>query len=108
MASLYFEIICKWKKYFFDWLSLISDYHLITISPRHKSQSGQSGRVVANPSIQRRSTGWPPPGKFQVMKVSVKFAARGPINNMPALVQIMAELMMVSLLTHIGVTLPQC
>ena len=52
------------------------------------------------------------------IKISLKFVPKGPINNIPALVQIMAwcrpgdeplsELMMVSLLTHICVTRPQC
>ena len=51
------------------------------------------------------------------IKISLKFFPRGPINNNPALVQIMAwrrpgdkplsEPMMVSLLTHICVTRPQ-
>ena len=51
------------------------------------------------------------------IKISLKFLPKGPINNNPALVQIMAwrrsgdkplsELMMVSLLTHICVTWPQ-
>ena len=51
------------------------------------------------------------------IKVSLKFVPKGPINNMPALVQIMAwsrpsdkplsEPAMVSLLTHICVTQPQ-
>ena len=51
------------------------------------------------------------------IKISLKFVSRGPINNIPALVQIMAwrrpgdkplsEPMMVSLLTHICVTRPQ-
>ena len=51
------------------------------------------------------------------IKISVKFVPKGPINNIPALVQIMAwrrpgdkplsELMMVSLTTHICVTRPQ-
>ena len=50
-------------------------------------------------------------------KISQKFVPKGPINNIPALVQIMAwrrpgdkplsEPMMVSLLTHICVTRPQ-
>ena len=52
-----------------------------------------------------------------LIKISLKFVPRGPINNMPALVQIMAwcrqcnkplsEPMMVNLLTHICVTRPQ-
>ena len=51
------------------------------------------------------------------VKISLKFVPNGPINNIPALVQIMAwrrpgdkplsEAMMVSLLTHICVTRPQ-
>ena len=51
------------------------------------------------------------------IKISMKFVPYGPINNIPALVQIMAwrltgakplsEPMMVSLLTHICVTQPQ-
>ena len=52
-----------------------------------------------------------------LIKISLKFIHKGPINNIPALVQIMAwrrpghkplyEPMMVSLLTHICVTRPQ-
>ena len=52
-----------------------------------------------------------------VIKISLKFVPKGPINNIPALVQIMAwrrpgdkplsEPMVVSLLTHICVTRPQ-
>ena len=51
------------------------------------------------------------------IKISLKFVPKGPINNNPALVQIMAwrrpgdkplsEPVMVRLLTHIGVTRPQ-
>ena len=51
------------------------------------------------------------------IKISLKFVSKGPIKNIPALVQIMAwrrpgdkplsEQMMVSLLTHICVTRPQ-
>ena len=51
------------------------------------------------------------------IEISLKFVPKGPINNIPALVQIMAwrrsgdkplsEPMMVSLLTHICVTRPQ-
>ena len=52
-----------------------------------------------------------------LIKISLKFVPKGPINNIPALVQIMAwhhpgnkslsEPMMVSLTTHICVTRPQ-
>ena len=51
------------------------------------------------------------------IQISLKFVPKGPINNIPALVQIMAwrrpgdkplsEAMMVSLLTHICITRPQ-
>ena len=51
------------------------------------------------------------------IKISLKFVPKGPINNIPALVQIMAwrrsgdkplsEPVIVSLLTHICVTRPQ-
>ena len=51
------------------------------------------------------------------IKISLKFVSKGPINTIPALVQIMAwrrsgdkpltEAMMVCLLTHICVTRPQ-
>ena len=51
------------------------------------------------------------------IKISLKFVPKGPINNIPVLVQIMAwrrpgnkplsEVMMVCLLTHICVTRPQ-
>ena len=51
------------------------------------------------------------------IKISIKFVSKGPINNIPTLVQIMAchrpgdkplsEQMMVSLLAHICVTQPQ-
>ena len=51
------------------------------------------------------------------IKFSLKFVPKDPINNIPALVQIMAwrrpgakplsEMVMVSLLTHISVTRPQ-
>ena len=53
-----------------------------------------------------------------LIKISLKFAPKGPINNIPALFQIMAwrrpgdkplsEPMTVSLLTHICITRPQC
>ena len=52
------------------------------------------------------------------IKILLKFVPKGPINNIPALIQIMAcrwpgdkplsELMLVSLLTHRCVTRPQC
>ena len=55
--------------------------------------------------------------KWIAIEISLKFVPKGPINNIPALVQIMAwhrpgdkplsAPMMVSLLTHICVTLPQ-
>ena len=56
--------------------------------------------------------------KWVLIKISMKFVSKGPIDNIPALVQIIArrrlgakplsEPMMISLLTHICVTRPQC
>ena len=53
-----------------------------------------------------------------LIKISLKFVTKYPMNNIPELVQIMAwhqpgdmplsEPMMISLLTHICVTQPQC
>ena len=55
--------------------------------------------------------------KMFSIKISLKFVLKGPINNIPALVQIMAwrrpgykrlsELMLENLLTHVCVTRPQ-
>ena len=71
---------------------------LNTLRPRHKC-------IFLNENV------WIP------IKMSLKFVSKGPINNIPALVQIMAwrrpgdkplsETMMVRLLTHICVTRPQ-
>ena len=55
--------------------------------------------------------------RMKMLEFSLKFVPKGPINNIPALVQIMAwrrpgdnplsEPVMVSLMTHICVTRPQ-
>ena len=78
------------------------------------SRPRQNGRRVADDSFKYISLNenvWIP------IKISLKFVPKGPINNIPALVQIMAwcrpgnkplsEPMMVSLPTHICVTRPQ-
>ena len=81
---------------------------LNTLRPR------QNGRHFADDIFKRiflNENVWIP------IKISLKFVPKGPINNIPALVQMMvwrrpgakplSEPMMVSLLTHIWVTRPQ-
>ena len=84
--------------------------------------------LYSDTTLRPRQNGWHcPDGIFKCMfgkenvwiliKISLKFVPKGPINNIPALFQIMAwcrssdkplsEPMMVSLPTHICVTLPQ-
>ena len=74
----------------------------------------QNGRRFADDTFKRIFLN----ENFRIsIKISLKFVPKGPINNIPALVQIMtwhrsgdkplSEPMMVSLLTHICVTLPQ-
>ena len=85
-------------------------YHVNSLRPR------RNGRYSADDifkCIFLRKNVWIP------TMISLKFVPKGPINNIPALVQIMAcrrrrpgdkplsEPMMVSLLTHICVTQPQ-
>ena len=85
-------------------------------------------QVLANVNTSPPRTKWPPftddnfKGIFlnenvsTVIKISLKFVSTGPINNIPALIQIMAwhrtddkplsEPVMVSSLTHICITWP--
>ena len=83
-------------------------YHLNTLRPR------QNGRHFADDTFKCIFLN----ETFRIsIKISLKFVPKGPINNIPALVQIMAwrrsgdkplsEPMMVSLPTHIWVTRPQ-
>ena len=79
-----------------------------TLRPR------QNGRHFADDTFKRISLN---KNVRILIKSSLKFVPKGPINNIPALVQIMAwrrpgdkplsEPMMVSLLTHICITRPQ-
>ena len=81
---------------------------LNTLRPR------QNGRHFADDSFKRIFLN---ENSRILIKISIKFVPKGPINNNPALVQIMAwrrsgdkplsEPMMISLLTHICVTRPQ-
>ena len=74
----------------------------------------QHGRHVADGTFNHIS--WNENAIISI-KISLKFVPKGPINKIPAMVQIMAwrrpgdkplsEAMMVSLLTHIWVTRPQ-
>ena len=86
-----------------------TSYHLInTLRPRRNEQHFTDDifkRIFFNENV------------WISIEISLKFVAKGPINNIPALVQIMAwrrsgnkplsEPMMVSLPTHICVTRPQ-
>ena len=84
------------------------DRSLNTLRPR------QDGRRFADDTFKRIFLN---ENVWISIEVSLKFVPKGPINNIPALVQIMAwrrpgdkplfEPMMVSLLTHICVTRPQ-
>ena len=89
-------------------LGLKADVPVNTLRPR------QHGRHFADDTFKRIFLNW----NIRIsMKISLKFIHKGPINNIPALVQIMAwrrpggkplsEPMMVSLLTHICVARPQ-
>ena len=79
-----------------------------TLRPRH------NGHRFADDTLKR--TFFNENVRFPI-EISLKFVPKGPINNIPALVQIMAwrqpgdkplsALMMVSLLVHICVTRPQ-
>ena len=82
--------------------------HFNTLRPR------QNGRHFADDTFKRTFLN----KTFRIsIKISLKFVPKGPIKNIPALVQIMAwrrsgdkplsEPMMVRLLTHICVTRPQ-
>ena len=82
--------------------------HVNTLRPR------QNGRRFADDTFKRIFLN----ENVRIsIKISLKFVPKGPINNIPALVQIMAwrrsgdkplsEPMMVSLLMHICVTRPQ-
>ena len=77
-------------------------------------RSGQKGRRFAGDTFKRIFLN---ENVTISIKISLKFVPNGPINNNPALVQIMAwlrsgdkllfEAMMISLLPHICVTRPQ-
>ena len=78
------------------------------------SRPGQNGRHFADDTFKRIFLN----ENFRIsIKISLKFVPKGPNNNNPALVQVMAwrrsgdkplsETLMVSLLTHICVTRPQ-
>ena len=83
-------------------------YTINTLRPR------QNGRHFADDTFKRIFLN---ENVIISIKISLKFVPKGPINTIPALVQIMAwrrpgdkplsEAMMVSLLTHICVTRPQ-
>ena len=90
------------------WVSASTSMAVNTLRPR------QNGRRFADDTFKRIFLN---ENARISIKISLKFVPKGPINNIPALVQIMAwrrsgdkplsEPMMVSLLTHICVARPQ-
>ena len=96
------------KFIFLSIIAMESGNYVNTLRPR------QNGRRFADDTFKRIFLN---ENVRILIKISLKFVPKGPINNIPALVQIMAwrrpgdkplsELMMVSLLTHICVTRPQ-
>ena len=101
------KLVCI-RPNFHGHLSLYSPIHRNTLRPRqngHHFADDISKRIFLNQYVRNS------------IKISLKFVPKGPINNIPALVQIMAwrrsgdkplsEPMMDSLLTHICVSRPQ-
>ena len=98
-----------WSSQSHGWLQVRDkEDHLNTLRPRRNEQHFADDifkRIFFNENV------WIP------IEISLKFVPKGPINNIPALVQIMAwrrsgdkplsEPMMVSLTTHICITRPQ-
>ena len=112
---LYLPLLIFWWMYCFTWtLSFMHSLILILVCWVNTLRPRQNGRhfpddifkcIFLNENI------------WISIKISLKFVPKGPINNIPALVQIMAwrrpgdkpssEPMMVNLPTHICVTRPQ-
>ena len=105
-----------WSTFLWIWFIRIHRQHVITCTNDHPICRPQcvNGRHFADDIFKYiflNENGWIP------IKISLKFVPKGRINNIPALVQIMAwrrtgdkplsEPMMVSLPTHIYVTRPQ-
>ena len=90
------------------WIQFSDSWFFNTLRPR------QNGRLFADDTFIRIFL---IENVWISIKISLKFVPKGPINNIPALVQIMAwrrlgdkplsETMLASLLTHICVTRPQ-
>ena len=96
------------------WLSCLSPYGVVRPQWVNTMKPEQNGHHFADDILKcilLNENAW------LLIKIWLKFVPKGPINNFPALVQIMAwcrpgnkplsEPMMVSLLMHICVTLPQ-
>ena len=101
MATTTNQVLCKYTQSHYC-------HRLNTLRP------GQNGRHFADDTFKRIFLN----ESVRIsIKISLKFVPKGPINNIPALVQIMAwrrpgdkplsETMLVSLPTHICVTRPQ-
>ena len=96
----------------------LSHFKVCCLFSKHATGLTQWGRDKWTPFRRRHFQMHFLEWKFWIpIKISLKFVSKVPINNIPALVQIMAwrrsgakplsEPMMVSLLTHICVTRPQ-
>ena len=104
MSSLGQITACSWTA----WSHYLNQCWFNSLRPRRNRRYNADDIFKC---IFLRENAWIP------TKISLKFVPKGPINNIPALVQIMAwrrpgdkplsEPMMVSLLTHICVTRPQ-
>ena len=96
------------------WLRSITPYGITILQWDNTLRLRQNGRHFADDTFNRIYVN----ENFRIStKFSLKFVPKGPINNIPALIQIMAwrrpgdkplsEPVMVSLLTHICITRPQ-
>ena len=96
------------------WVPFYSDLPMLSIHLLNTLRPRQNGRHFADHTFKRIFLN---ENVVILIQISLKFVPKGPINNIPALVQMMAwgqpgdkplsEAMMVSLLTHICVTWPQ-
>ena len=108
------DMIWKWFDTMVYHMRLLFGHMIVWIALVNTLRSRQNGRHFADDIFKcvfLNENVWIP------VTISLKYAPKGPINNIPALVQIMAwrrsgdkplsELMMVELLTQICVTRPQ-
>ena len=107
-AKSEFNLRHSWQHEITCTLNSVIIHTIITLRPRQNGRHFPDDifkRILLNEKVKT------------LLRISMKFVPGGPINNIPALIQIMAwrrtgdkplpEPMMVSLLTHICVTRPQ-